>query len=429
MQLPYSLPSYRRSRTAYAAQCTVTYFVDLLIADAFLTKLLKYIGLSDASTGVIASLAALAFLSELATLPLVNRVTHPKRTVIGFETTGTLLMALLFLLPVLPFSSRIKTVLAVCLIMGGLMLRRAVSSLHYVWGNSSVEPGRLARFTAVKEIFSLVLGMVFSLTVGLVFEKYERSGDLAACFTLISAVIICLNILCFACFMSIRSQERKVSEYVRIVSTAKTIFRLPAFRMIRLATCIWYAATYFTSGFLGTYKLQELGFSVVDVQLINIVSCAVRVIASAPIGRYSDRTSFAQGSRLALLLAALAFGINAFTAPGTRYLILVYTVLMGAAMAGINGNLYNILFSYLDGTLLVPAMAIRNGICGLAGFLSSLAGGRIVSNMQSAGNHIFGINIYPQQLLSAVSFILVCLTVFIVRRRICTLNDISKSDK
>lgn len=61
----YKSPEYRRSRVAYHIQCVTEYLAGLLVADAFLAKLLKNIGLSDSTIGIVASLMSLAFLIQL----------------------------------------------------------------------------------------------------------------------------------------------------------------------------------------------------------------------------------------------------------------------------------------------------------------------------------------------------------------------------
>ena len=53
---------YRISRGMYTAQCMFEYFISIMAADAFLAKLLKDIGLSDALTGVLSSLISVTFL-------------------------------------------------------------------------------------------------------------------------------------------------------------------------------------------------------------------------------------------------------------------------------------------------------------------------------------------------------------------------------
>ena len=64
----FDSPSYKRSRVAYHIQCVTEYLVTLLVADAFLAKLLKQIGLSDSSIGIVSSLMSLAFLVQLCTI-------------------------------------------------------------------------------------------------------------------------------------------------------------------------------------------------------------------------------------------------------------------------------------------------------------------------------------------------------------------------
>ncbi|MBO4327189.1 MAG: hypothetical protein J5950_07945 [Clostridia bacterium] len=46
---------FKISRRAYALECAFEYFIALLVADAFIAKLLKHLGASDALCGVISS--------------------------------------------------------------------------------------------------------------------------------------------------------------------------------------------------------------------------------------------------------------------------------------------------------------------------------------------------------------------------------------
>lgn len=68
----FNSQEYKRSRGAYMAQCTVEYFVSLLVTDAFLAKLLTSIGISDALTGIISSFITLAFVIQLLSIFLVR---------------------------------------------------------------------------------------------------------------------------------------------------------------------------------------------------------------------------------------------------------------------------------------------------------------------------------------------------------------------
>ena len=97
-------PEYRRSRRAYIMECTFEYFVSLLVTDAFLVKLLSSIGLSDALIGIIASFVSMAFLFQLFSVFVVQRITNTKRFVILFHSVSQLFFMSLYLLPFLSFA-------------------------------------------------------------------------------------------------------------------------------------------------------------------------------------------------------------------------------------------------------------------------------------------------------------------------------------
>ena len=93
-QIDYNSPEYKRSRTAYIAQSTFEYFISLLVADAFLAKLLTSIGLSDAVVGIVSSFISVAFVIQLASIPLVRTKISTKKLVITFDTLSQLLYML-----------------------------------------------------------------------------------------------------------------------------------------------------------------------------------------------------------------------------------------------------------------------------------------------------------------------------------------------
>ena len=64
---------YKRSRAMYMVQCTFEYFISILIADAFLAKLLTNIGISDSLTGIIASFMSIAFLFQLLSMSVAGK--------------------------------------------------------------------------------------------------------------------------------------------------------------------------------------------------------------------------------------------------------------------------------------------------------------------------------------------------------------------
>lgn len=158
---------------------------------------------------------------------------------------------------------------------------------------------------------------------------------------------------------------------------------------------------------MGTFKTNDLLLSVGMVQVINMVGNLIRLVVSKPFGRYSDKTSFAKGFNLALLIAAVGFGINIFASTDRVWCVVVFTILYAVCLAGTNQNSFNIIYSYVDADYIVPAMSFKNCVGGLLGFGASLAGGKILSVVQASGNTFFGFHAFGQQLLSAISLVLI----------------------
>lgn len=150
------------------------------------------------------------------------------------------------------------------------------------------------------------------------------------------------------------------------------------------------------------------------IQIINMSANVIRILVSRPIGKYSDKTSYAKGYKLGLYFAAGAFLINVFTTRDTRLLIILFTILFYICLAGINQNSYNISYSYVKSEYITYAMAFKNSIAGTCGFVSSVIAGKILGYIQSNGSMLFGIHIYGQQVLSAVSFIITIITIIFI---------------
>ena len=187
------------------------------------------------------------------------------------------------------------------------------------------------------------------------------------------------------------------------------------FRSVIFLTILWDVAKYFTVGFLGVFKYKDLGMSVLLVQVVNIVANFVRILISKPLGRYSDKTSYAKGFKLGLCFAAVAFFLNVFTTNATWILIIFYRICYSCAVAGTNQNSFNIVYSYVDADYIVHAMAIKNCVGGLFGFGASLLGGKLLEIIQTNQNMVFGVHIYGQQILSAVSGIICIFAILYIK--------------
>ena len=403
----FDSPSYKRSRVAYHIQCVTEYLVTLLVADAFLAKLLKQIGLSDSSIGIVSSLMSLAFLVQLCTIFLMQHISNVKKVVILIDITSMLCFMVTYFLPFIPVSSEVRTALVFATIGGGFLFKYLQLNLYYKWGNSFVRPEGRGQFSARNEAISLGVGVVFTLVMGNLVDRYEQAGHLETSFLIIACVIGVLAVIDLCMLLTIKKYSTKdaVKQQKSFRDVLRNTLGNQNFRNVVIMISLYDIARYLTIGFLGTFKTQDLLLSVGTVQLINIAANTLRCVLSRPIGRWADRTSFAYVYRKGLWLCAGSFLLLACTTQNSWWLVIGYTICYNVSMAGIAGNANNMTYSYVPIDYFVQAQAIRCSIAGTLGFGASLVGSRILAEVQANGNRVLGLPIHGQQLLAILSFL------------------------
>lgn len=414
----YDSPEYKRSRKAYTAQCAVEYFGSLLVTDIFLAKLLTSIGVNNALTGIISSFVSVAFIFQLLSLYLVNAKVGAKVLVMIFSPLSIFFFTLLYLTALLPFGDSVKTVLAVICIIVAYASQYLVASIGYRWGNSFVDPKKRASFSATKEIISLISGMAFSLTVSYIIDHFFDLDRSSMGFLFIAVSMLVINVFNFLCLALIKRDERdtEAAESEPVISVVKKLFANKDFCHIVILTALWDTARYFTVGFIGTFKTEDLAISVFLGYIINSLANLMRMLVSRPFGKFSDEHSYAKGFEVGLYIAAAAFLVNAFTTRSTWWLVIAHTVLYNCCLAGTNQNSFNITYSYVETKYFPQALAIKNSVGGICGFAASLVAGKLLSAVQANGNMIFGITVYGQQIQSAISFIIIAAAIIYTRK-------------
>lgn len=408
---------YQRSRTVYVVECMFEYFVTLLMTDAFLAKLLSAAGFKDGEIGVISSLISLAFIFQFFSLLLARKKGSRKTLILVLDSVGQMLFFALYILPLLDMDRSARRVLVYVCIIGAYACKYLVSSFLFQWANGFVDPYKRASYSATKEIVSLIGGMAFSLLMGGIFDYCEASGNLTGGFLFLSLVILICNAATFTCLLLIKKDKPR--EPAQAEKTFRDImthtFGNKNFRRLVVISILAKAAQYTTMGFMGTFKTDTSGnglaMSLTLVSVIAVVGNVARMLVTKPLGKYSDKHSFAAGFYLSMFVAAGAFLCNVFTTRTTWYLVIGYTVLFAVSAAGTTQNANNMTYSYIDADYIAEALALKNGISGVFGFLCALAAGKILDSIQEAGNSFLGIPIFGQQLLGGISaiFAILCL--------------------
>jgi MFS family permease len=175
-----------------------------------------------------------------------------------------------------------------------------------------------------------------------------------------------------------------------------------------LVTVLWNIANYVSMPFYGTYQIKELGFTMTFVSVLSALYAVCRSLFSRPMGKFADKYSFAKMLSVCFIIKAFAFLINTFTVPANgKIFYTTYYMLTAVAMAGINSATINLIYDYVDQEKRMSALALNATFSGFAGFFTTLAISPLVKFIQNNNNTFMGMHVYAQQVVSAISLVLV----------------------
>ena len=410
-------PALKRSRFMYICEAALEYLIAILVSGSFLATLTKSLGMSDSLTGVLSSVISLGCLFQL--LSAVYRRQQVKRFVIILSVFNQLLFMLLYVIPLAGGGKQLKIVAFTVVIILAYLLYNIAHPKKISWLMALVEDGHRGRFTANKEIVSLVIGMAFSFSMGVVVDYFSGRNEIRTAFALSGGVIFVLMILhtvtmALAVERPVEHVERRsFRENLQDVLNNKNIAK------VSLVFVLYNIATYLAMPFYGTYQIHELGFSLKLVSAFTMLGSIVRILVSRFWGSYADKRTFAEMVEKCLLILGVGYLCAAFAVPSNgRILFAGYYICHGVAQGGINSALINLIFDYVTPDKRADSLAICQAGAGIAGFLTTLAVSPLVSAIQQNGNTLWGLPIYAQQVLSAAALILTVLTVVFVRRRV-----------
>lgn len=406
--------TYRRGERGYIIQAGVEYLISILVTGSFLATLTAYIGLSDSLTGILSAIVSLGCLFQLLSIPLHCR--NRKRFVLLMSVGNQLLFLLLFVIPLLPVSGTVRAALFTVSIVSAYVLYNMAHPKKIHWLMSLIHDEERGQFTAKKEIVSLVAGILFSYAMGAVVDWFRDTDRLSGGLLLCGGVVLVLIIAHTVTLAQIPEKPLPATR-APLAESFRQLIGQPVLRRVILVFAVWYMAQYTAIPFYGTYQIHELNFSLKLVSLISIAGSAVRIACSRAWGRYADRASFAAMMQRCLLLMCAAYLCAALSSPSLALVpFLLYSLFSGAAHAGINSALINLVYDYVPEQQRADALALCQACAGTVGFLTTLAMSPLMSLVQELSPTLFGVPVYAQQLFSLLALALTVLTVCLVRR-------------
>lgn len=407
-------PALRRGRLYSILHAALEYLIAILVSGSFLATLTKELGFSDSLTGILSSIVSLGCLFQI--LSLFYRRARYKKPVILFTVINELLFMSLFLIPLLSLNGQFKTALFVVAIISAYLLMNFAAPKMGAWMISLVDDRQRGRFTANKEIFSLITGMIFSFSMGALVDHFAAANQLRIAFTICAIVIFVLMVghnLCLALTVEPEPQQGEAKDLranIRSVLSNKPLLKAAVVQVF------YYVATYSVTPFFGTYLIGELNLSLKWVSGMAMMGSIVRILVSRYWGAYADKNSFARMTERCLIIFAISYLCTALATPGNgKVMFVLYYVFHSISLGGLNSAITNLIYDYTPQPQRADSLAICRAASGLIGFVTTLAASPVIAYVQQRGNTFLGLSIYGQQLLSLFGFAVVIIAIFYVR--------------
>ncbi|MDR0426268.1 MAG: MFS transporter [Clostridiales bacterium] len=401
---------YKSSRVFYVAEAAFEYFIAILIGGAYLAKITSAIGMSDGLTGVLFSFVSLGAGVQIFALFFADR-----RSVKGYvtvlHTINQLCFAVIYLVPLFNISKSVKIVIFIVLLLGGQMISNIMNASKVNWLMALVPDKNRGRFTATKEIVSLIGGTAFSFAAGAVIDGFESAGNLNGAFIVGAAAIFVFAVLHS---MTLIFSKEKVNEksvaHGKVMRDIKALLKNKTVLKILLLQALWNIAIFSTQPFYGSYQINELGFSMTFIAVLSIIYAVFRIVFSRIFGKFADKHTFVKMLNICYIVACASLCVNMFTVPANgKIFYTVFYTLQAVAMAGINSGAVNLIYDNVEPKQRMRAYALQQSITGVIGFGTTTVMSLLVTFIQKNGNHFLGMNVYAQQVMSAIGALVVVL--------------------
>ena len=403
----------RRSRRLVIIEATLEYFISLCVTTTFLTAILNEMQVAASLQGIIGAITSLACSVQLIAVFGVKKTYPCKRWVSILNLLNQLLFAVLYCIPMVDISKEIKIGVFIGMLLLAYVCQHYLTPSRVSWQMSLVEDNRRGVYTAKKEIVSLVGGMIFSQAAGILLDHYKAKGDMQTCFIIFCITVVTLSFLHLAVMLMTHEPKpetavapKRFGEIWHAVFDHADLRRVIVFDML-------FGIANVSIYFYSVYLTQTMGFSYTYITAIALLHAALRAFVSPFLGRMADRRSWAYMLRICMVVLAVGYVAFAFATPTTAiWLYPVFSLCYAFSLGGSNAGRTNLCLDYVSVEDRRYVLGIKDAIRGVVDFLVTVLASVLVEYVENHGNQLFGLSVYPQQILFVFSAVMLLVLAF-----------------
>ncbi len=360
-----------------------------LTGGVFQTGFALWLGANNVWMGVLGAIPTSAGLVQLVSSYFVERRGERRLFTAFFSVIGRTLWLPILLLPwILPAEARFTAFVALFLLSS--ILLSIPGPAFTSWMSDLVPPDHRGRYFGRRNMLAGITTMLVSLPAGWFLDmavKRHLFSEQVGFAALFVAAAVC-GLAAFVCLLrQAEPPKPKAEPMAGGLRAAIAFYRAPfldkSFRGFLVFGALLAAAQFFAAPFFTVYALQDLSLNYATLQILGAIS-SLTALASLPLWGYlSDKF----GNRPLLTIGVAGISLlplgwvftNSNYPTATLVVIFFINVLGGTFWAGVGLTQFNLLIAGTPNerkSVYIGAMA---GVIGLAGGLSPILGGLVVS--------------------------------------------------
>ncbi len=405
---------YRRSRLMVILEATLEYFIHICVTTTCLTAILDEMGVSTSLQGVIGAITSLACSVQLLAVFGMKKSRPCKRWVCILNLINQLLFALLYCVPSIKATPTLRVAIFIGLLLAAYACQHFLTPARVSWQMSLLDDNHRGTFTAHKEIVSLIGGMIVSQGAGILLDHFKQKGDMQSCFVIFGVTITVLAALhLFVMLVTeepMPEQESAKKGFREILATVfgnRDLVRVVIFDVLFVVSTV-------SLHFYSIYLVRAFGLSYTYITTIAILHAAFRATVSHFLGRLADKRSWAYMLRVCMSVLAAGFVVFIFcNGENVKFLYPVFSLCYAFSLGGTNAGRTNLCLDYAAHEDRRYILGIQSAVSGVCGFFVTLLASLLVERVEKNGNTVFGISVYPQQILFGVSAVMLLALAFL----------------
>jgi Na+/melibiose symporter-like transporter len=409
---------YEKSRKYFLYEGCTAVGIFSLTSGAFLAGFAKYLGATDEFNGLIGAIPAVAGIVQIFSSLIFEKMEHRKLLISFLCVVYRLLLGFMLLIPIFIHgtSGRLFALALTYSLAYGFaaFITPAASS----WIVDLTPENRRGNYFALKDAYSLAFVTVITLIMGKVLDIYRKANNEYGGFIVLGFVVMILACANFS-FLSVvkePTQNRKKSN-INLKTVLTMALNNKGFRKVIILSVLWNIALQIGGPFFAVYQVTGLKLSYSYIMIMGVISSLVRVFIAKTWGSLADKKSWFFTTKSSAAILGIVHIIWTFVDVNTAFILVpLLSIAGGLAWSGLAISMFNIQFVYAPQEGRTAYLGTSAALGGVAGFISTFIGSRVVSYLKGFSFKLFGINIGNMQVVFLLSGILILITALYVQQ-------------